>query len=56
MTPAIWMNRRTGNLREGEWTYYWPSDRFSVAIKGLPFRHVWGDEPQWGDWVFIGNL
>ncbi len=48
-----WRNRKTGNVRVGWWSYYPPSDRFTVEIKGLQARHVYDETPEYGPWELL---
>lgn len=48
-----WRNRKSGKVREGWWSYYWPSDVFVVKISGLSQRRIHGDEPEYGDWQLV---
>ncbi len=48
-----WRNRKSGKVREGFWIYRWASDTFDVRIKGCPRKHVYGDEPEYGDWKLV---
>lgn len=48
-----WRNTKSGNVREGWWEYYWPSDCFYVHIKGCPKQRVYGEEPEYGDWEMV---
>lgn len=48
-----WLNNKSGKIREGWWTYYWPSDVFYVAIKGLRQQRIHGEEPEYGNWRLV---
>lgn len=51
MKKDIFINTKSKKEREGTWEYYWPSDVFFVKIKGCPQQRIYGDTPEYGNWI-----
>lgn len=51
MRETNYRNLKSGKTRKGWWDYYWPGDFFRVQIKGLSYRRVYGERPEYGSWV-----
>ena len=55
MNSGMWINKKTKNIRSGQWCYVWHSDIFYIWIKGLPMKSIKGDHPEFGNWKLIGK-
>lgn len=48
MRETTYYNLKSRKTRKGWWDYYWPGDFFRVQIKGLSYRRVYGERPEYG--------